>query len=689
MKKIMAFLLTLLCLYPAALADGVPYTGYYYDSWGAIAECPNIYLPAAELFSVDMALEKPLNSPSDLYIDEANGLIYIADTGNSRIVVLDAQLQFVREIAGYSENGEALTFRNPKGVTLDAEGNLVVADTANAQIVRISPAGELLNRYTQPDSALYPQDILFHPDKVACDLEDNVYALVPNVYQGVILFEKGGAFLNFYGGNKVNITPALLFDYYWKKLLSQEQVEKMARYVPVNYLSMDMSEDGYMYVTLFSDSSKKQIRKLNPLGNDILRVEVKKKAQYGDLDILYYNGIRTDTQLADIAVSKNDFIYALDSNRGRVFVYSQSSDSLGVFGGSGRQTGLFSSACAVDTLGDSVYVLDGGRGSVTCFELTTYGAAVLSAVEKYQQGEYAASESLWRELLQRNYHLELAYDGIGKALLAEGRYHESMDYFRRANDTYWYSKAFQSYRVEAVRGIIAPVLAGIAALAVLITVWTKVTRKKKPKKDKQQTAVRLALTTILHPIAGFEEIRYQKKYSAGFALGILAAWFFLEILAYQYTAFIFNGHKPDSINVLLILTSTVVLFFVLVLVNNALATFTDGESTLKQLWISCAYALMPMILLRMISLVLGHGLCSEEGVFLTVINAVAWGWTLWNLICVLVIMQQYTFSKAVANLLLTAAGLAIVLFIGFLFFSLLQQVWSFLRTVFDELMLWQ
>ena len=264
-----------------------------------------------------------------------------------------------------------------------------------------------------------------------------------------------------------------------------------------------------------------------------------------------------------------------------------------------------------------------------------------------------------------------------------------MDYFRRANDTYWYSKAFQSYRVEAVRGMIVPVLAGIAALAVLITVWTKVIRKRLPKREKQQTAVRLALATILHPIAGFEEIRYQKKYSAGFALGILAAWFFLEILVYQYTAFIFNGHKPDSINVLLILASTVVLFFVLVCVNNALATFTDGESTLKQLWISCAYALMPMILLRTITLVLGYGLCSEEGIFLTVLNTVAWGWALWNLICVLQIMQQYSFPKAVANLLLTAAGLAVVLFIGFLFFSLIQQVWSFLRTVFDELMLWQ
>ena len=689
MKRIMAFLLALVCLCPLALADEAPYTGYYYDSWGEVAECPNIYTPDAEFFPVDMALKTALNTPSDLYIDEENRFIYIADTGNNRIVVLDTQLQFVREITGYTEEGQKMNFRGPEGVTLDTRGNLVVADTANGQVVRITLAGELLDRYTQPTSALYPQEILFKPEKVACDLEDNVYALVPSVYQGVILFDKGGEFLNFYGGNKVSITPALLFDYYWKKLLSQEQAEKMARYVPINYLSMDMSKDGYMYVTLFSDSSKKQIRKLNPLGNDILRVEVEGKAKYGDLDILYHNGSRTDTQLADIAVSGDDFIYALDSNRGRVFVYSQSSDSLGVFGGSGRQTGLFSAACAIDTLGDTVYVLDSLRGSITRFLPTTYGASVLSAVKKYQQGEYAASESLWRELLQRNYHLELAYDGVGKALLAEGKYQESLPYFERANDVYWYSKAFQSYRVEAVRGVIGPVLIGAAVLLVLYMVWSKVIRRKLPKREKRQTPIRMAMGTILHPVAGFEEIRYRKKYSAGFAIGILAAWFFLEVIDYQYTAFIFNGHKPDSINVLMILASTVALFFVLIFVNNALATFMDGESTLRQLWISCAYALMPMILLRLLTIILSYGLCSEEGVFLVVINAVAWGWTCWNIICALQTMQQYTFPQTLVNILLTAVGLAIVLFIGFLFFSLLQQVGSFIRTVFDEILLWQ
>lgn len=79
LKRIMVFLLALLLLCPAVLADEAPYTGYYYDSWGEIAQCPNIYVPDAEYAQGDMALKTALSNPSDLHIDEATGLIYIAE----------------------------------------------------------------------------------------------------------------------------------------------------------------------------------------------------------------------------------------------------------------------------------------------------------------------------------------------------------------------------------------------------------------------------------------------------------------------------------------------------------------------------------------------------------------------------------------------------------------------------------
>ena len=686
--RLLAALLCLAALTSGALADSAAYSGYYYDSWGELTESPNIYLPGKEYSALDMALGSALNNPSDMTIDAESGAFFIADTGNNRIVTLDANLRYQGEIEGYETENGYVYLNAPQGVSLDRQGNLLIADTGNGCVVRLTRSGELLGRYAQPVSPLYPSDISFLPTKVASDLENNVYALVPAIYQGIVLFSEAGEFLNFFGGNTVNVTPALLLDYYWKKLLSQEQAEKMARYVPINYLSMAMARDGYLYVTLYSSATKQHIRKLNALGKNILRVETESKAAYGDLDILYLNGLRTDTQLADIAVSADGFIYALDSKRGRVFLYSQGSDSLGVFGGSGKQTGMFSAATAIECVGDTVYVLDRLKGSVTAFDPTAFGETCMRAVRLYDQGMYADSEMLWREILTRNGQFELAYDGIGKAMLARGEYQAALPYFEQANDTYWYSKAFGEYRVEKARMLLPwLMLAGLVLIVLLLAL--RRARARRAKAQKAPTALRLALRTALHPISAYAEIREHGLYSPVWGAVMLVGWFFVTVIQYQYTGFLFNGHQSDSINILVILAQTVGLFCLLMAVNNALSTFMDGESTFKALWICCAYALLPFLALELAAFGLSFLLTLEESVFLTWLHMLGYGWLLWQVICAVQTMQQYTFGKTVCSLILTAVGLVIFLFIAFLFFSLLQQVASFVRTVFDEILLWQ
>ena len=47
---------------------------------------------------------EPLAAPSDVVTDGA-GTIYIADTGNNRIVVLNKDFQFERELTGFTADG--------------------------------------------------------------------------------------------------------------------------------------------------------------------------------------------------------------------------------------------------------------------------------------------------------------------------------------------------------------------------------------------------------------------------------------------------------------------------------------------------------------------------------------------------------------------------------------------------------
>ena len=85
------------------------------------------------------------NTPSGIALD-ANGNLYVADTGNNRIrrVTPEGQVSTVGGggAAGYIDGpGEQARFNGPTGVAVDPNGNVFVADTYNDRIRRISPKG--------------------------------------------------------------------------------------------------------------------------------------------------------------------------------------------------------------------------------------------------------------------------------------------------------------------------------------------------------------------------------------------------------------------------------------------------------------------------------------------------------------------------------------------------------------------
>ena len=86
------------------------------------------------------------NKPSGLALDTA-GNLYVADTGNSTVRKVSpagvvTTLAGLSAIAGLKDGTGALAwFNEPEGVTADASGNLYLADTGNAVIRKITPAG--------------------------------------------------------------------------------------------------------------------------------------------------------------------------------------------------------------------------------------------------------------------------------------------------------------------------------------------------------------------------------------------------------------------------------------------------------------------------------------------------------------------------------------------------------------------
>src|ERR1051325_412915 len=103
---------------------------------------------AGEGYNDGPALEAQFNTPSAIALDAAGNLI-IADTSNNRIRKLSADYQTVTTIAGSGalgfKDGAAAEaqFDGPIGVAVDRQGNVFVADTYNDRIRKIAADGNV------------------------------------------------------------------------------------------------------------------------------------------------------------------------------------------------------------------------------------------------------------------------------------------------------------------------------------------------------------------------------------------------------------------------------------------------------------------------------------------------------------------------------------------------------------------
>ena len=266
------------------------------------------------------------------------------------------------------------------------------------------------------------------------------------------------------------------YELVWRLLSTKEQRAQQASFVPTEYNNIALDSEGFFFVTTqtfnsneLTSGAAKPVRRLNAIGTNIL-IENGTSHVIGDLQ--WARGDKNITnsgpsKFVDVTVLDNDIYSVMDKTHNRIFTYDKQGNLLWAFGGVGNMDGYFLNPVALEHQGYDLLVLDSQDCCVTVLTPTEYGKLVYKATEQYHAGEYAASADTWREVMKRNGNYDLAYIGIGRALLQQKQFKEACDYFAMARDSRNYSEAFRYYRSEWVEQNIGWIFGIVAVLLVV------------------------------------------------------------------------------------------------------------------------------------------------------------------------------------------------------------------------------
>jgi len=459
---------------PAAPASAAPYRSYNYSYWGETVASPQSYLPETSIDGKGLGIGG-FRAPEDLFVAR-NGTVYLLDSGNGRVVVMDGNWQVKATIDGFDNGGTAESFNNPQGIFATEAGDIYVADTDNGRIVQLNAAGGLVRIIGAPKSDVFRADFKFHPKKIALDKAGRIYVVGKGVFDGIMEFGSDGEFSGFLGTNRVRFDAV---DYFWKIVSTKKQREQMVQFVPTEFTSLDLSEDGFIFASNADAFSDAPLKKLNPTGFDVLRRE----GYFSPRGDLRFESTITgpgNSLFIDVKVGESGMYSGLDARKGRIFTYDEDGNLLYIFGQLGLQEGTFKNPVAVERLGDRMLVLDKGYNRISVFRPTIFASTVNEAVMHHYNGEEEKSADAWRKVIRLNANYEIAYIGIGKSLLRQGKYKESLYYFKNGMSRYYYSKAYQMYRKEVLGryfGTAMTVAVALAAALIAYRIFRRFRRK--------------------------------------------------------------------------------------------------------------------------------------------------------------------------------------------------------------------
>lgn len=195
-----------------------------------------------------------------------------------------------------------------------------------------------------------------------------------------------------------------------------------------------------------------------------------------------------------------------------------------------------------------------------------------------------------------------------------------------------------------------------------------------------------AFHIMLHPFDGFWDMKHEKRGSLAAAWTIIILTIITMIVNRQMTGFIFNTNDPNTLNIITEILAILGPLLMWCISNWCLTTLFDGEGSFKDIIMASGYALAPLVVLILPAVLLSNFLVEEEAAFYTIFMTIAVVWMLFLMFSGTMTVHQYTPGKTVLIIIAIVLGMCIILFLGVLFFTLLQRVVGFITELAEELL---
>lgn len=195
------------------------------------------------------------------------------------------------------------------------------------------------------------------------------------------------------------------------------------------------------------------------------------------------------------------------------------------------------------------------------------------------------------------------------------------------------------------------------------------------------------LLILIHPIDTVEEMKEKRNGSVFWATVLLFLFTVSEIVVTVAKGFLFNSAKADDFNLFYVLMRSCLLVLLYVVGNWALCTLFEGEGRMIDIYVYTCYCLTPLTLYRIFDTIFSNVVTSDEYVFINMVNACAWIWFLAMLTFSMKRLHNYTMGKTILCMLFSVVAMAIIFFLIYLFVILIQQLATFVMTIYTEIVM--